>query len=89
MRTNTKRRVQLLAVLTMLTIGAGGLTGCDGEQADSRAHRVADAWDGSRAAEAWRTGFQPMDSPVRLPEGGFHNKDDEQAYAYRMFTRYA
>ncbi|MBZ9640160.1 hypothetical protein [Streptomyces sp. PSKA30] len=100
--TNAARTVQLLAAVVLFTTGTGALAGCGSEQsggsgnkvratgqapeAAARARRVADAWDGSKAAEAWRAGYHPMGEAVELPEGGFHDKADEHAYATQNFV---
>jgi hypothetical protein len=49
-------------------------------QSDGRAREVAEAWDGSQAAEVWRAGYYPMGDWVQPPEGGFRNGADKQAY---------
>ena len=51
-----------------------------------RARQVAEAWDGSRAAETWRKGYFPVGDPVQLPENGFRNRDDERAYRTQNLT---
>ncbi len=45
-----------------------------------RARQVADAWDGSQAAEMWHQGFYPMGKVVQVPEGGLHDEADQRAY---------
>lgn len=46
-----------------------------------RAQQVADAWDGSAAAKAWREGFYPMGDTAPQPPGdGFHSEDDRIAH---------
>ncbi|MGW3728087.1 hypothetical protein [Streptomyces sp. NPDC000851] len=100
--TRTTRTVQLLATVALFMAGTGALAGCGSEQsggsgnkvratgqapeAAARARRVAGAWDGSKAAEAWRAGYHPMGEAVELPEGGFHDKADEHAYATQNFV---
>ncbi|WP_206306796.1 hypothetical protein [Streptomyces sp. F001] len=100
--TRTTRTVQLLATVALFMAGTGVLAGCGSEQsggsgnkvratgqapgAAARARRVAGAWDGSKAAEAWRAGYHPMGEAVELPEGGFHDKADEHAYATQNFV---
>ncbi|MFD3451957.1 hypothetical protein ACFWVC_07215 [Streptomyces sp. NPDC058691] len=48
--------------------------------------QVADAWKDTKAADAWREGYYPLEDVVRLPDGAFHNKADKQAYLQRNFT---
>ncbi|MEU0900571.1 hypothetical protein [Streptomyces massasporeus] len=40
---------------------------------------VADAWDASRAAEAWHEGFYPLGAVVQLP-GGLRGEADKRAW---------
>ncbi|MGX5207166.1 hypothetical protein ACWKT3_00370 [Streptomyces violaceus] len=96
MHTNIRRTVRLLAVLALCTVGAGAAAGCGNAEADNgdaearstepapqlgdRARQVADAWDGSKAAEAWHEGYYPMQSVVQLPENGLHSEADRRAY---------
>ncbi|MEU6318205.1 hypothetical protein [Streptomyces sp. NPDC047009] len=94
------RTAQLLLVLTLFAAAGGAVTGCDSEQeggrgarshtpdpvAKARARQVADAWDGSEAARAWRKGYYPMDETVQLPEHAFHDGDDKQAYEAQNFV---
>ena len=47
---------------------------------DSRARRVADAWEGSKAGGAWLRGYFPMGDAAQPPLGGFRNEDDRTAY---------
>ncbi|WP_367319424.1 hypothetical protein [Streptomyces sp. HUAS ZL42] len=99
MRTPTARTARLLVVLALLTGTVGAVAGCgseragggarDAEQAPDpavRARQVADAWDGSPAAETWRQGYYPMGDVVQLPEDAFHDSDDKEAYARRNFV---
>ncbi|MGW9022895.1 hypothetical protein ACWGQ5_01395 [Streptomyces sp. NPDC055722] len=94
------RTAQLLLVLTLFAATGGAVTGCDSEQgggrgtrshtpdpvAKARARQVADAWDGSEAARAWRKGYYPMGETVQLPEHAFHDGDDKQAYEAQSFV---
>lgn len=96
MRTNATRTAPSLAVFALCAVGAAALAGCGSEPADSRkagardtgsagqqgdrARQVADAWDGSKAAEEWRTGYYPLGDVVQLPEDGLRNDADERAY---------
>ncbi|MGP4004644.1 hypothetical protein [Streptomyces sp. 8N706] len=97
MRTNTTRTVNLLGTLALLTAGTGGLVGCGSERSGSRgadpapesedrARHVADAWDGSKAAEVWSKGYYPMGEAVQLPENAFRSAADERAYATQNFV---
>ncbi|MGW2428596.1 hypothetical protein [Streptomyces sp. NPDC001640] len=92
------RTAQLLLALTLLAAAGGTVTACDsgrGAQsrtprdnpvAEARACQVADAWDGSEAARAWRKGYYPIGEAVQLPEDAFHDEADKQAYESRSFT---
>jgi hypothetical protein len=95
MHTNTSRTGRLLAALALFAVGTGALAGCGGRSGDAgdvapetreRARRVADAWDGSAAADAWRSGYYPMADVVQLPEGAFHNAADKEAYLTDNFV---
>ncbi|MET9732084.1 hypothetical protein ABZZ79_15945 [Streptomyces sp. NPDC006458] len=92
------RPVRLLCVIAVLA--AGAVTGCgeqrsdggtritDGDRTDEtreRARRVAEAWDGSRAADVYRRGFYPMADVVQLPEHAFRSGSDKEAYLMRNF----
>ncbi|WP_413811734.1 hypothetical protein [Streptomyces sp. OE57] len=92
MHTNHTRTRTLDASIALIlsAAAAGALTGCGGEtvkakdkEPESRARMVADAWDGSRAAEAWRTGYHPMGDAVQLPANGFRTQADRRAYTTR------
>ncbi|MBB6414449.1 hypothetical protein [Streptomyces sp. AK010] len=96
MRTNSMRTAPFIAALALCAVGATAIVGCDNEQADSRsaqarvtesapqmgarARQVADAWDGSEAAEKWHRGYYPMGEVVQLPENGLRNETDKRAY---------
>ncbi|MFI7407334.1 hypothetical protein ACIBU0_01460 [Streptomyces sp. NPDC049627] len=91
MRTTTSRTVQLLTALGLLAAGCGAGAADSGgtEPAPDtrpRALKVAKAWDGSRAAEIWRTGYYPMADAVQLPEDAFHNEADKEAYLTENFV---
>lgn len=45
-----------------------------------RAQQVADAWDGSKAAEVWRSGYYPLGDAAPPPPDGFHSEDDKIAH---------
>ncbi|WP_306319787.1 MULTISPECIES: hypothetical protein [unclassified Streptomyces] len=83
-------RLVVLSVVGLVAVtgcgGAGKVAGDGGDALAERARRVADAWDGSPAATAWRTaGYHPTGEPVRLPRGGLHDGADQQAYERRNF----
>ncbi|WP_455359345.1 hypothetical protein [Streptomyces sp. SYSU K21746] len=102
MRTNTSRTVHLLVILALFTAGSGAVAGCGSEKAggpgaevrgtdpapkrEARARQVADAWDGSKAAEVWRKGYYPMGEAVQLPETAFRNEADKRAYDTQNFV---
>jgi hypothetical protein len=54
--------------------------------AQARARQVADAWNGSKAAEAWGKGYYPMGAAIQLPAGGLHDDNDKLAYGNRAFV---
>lgn len=85
MRTTTSRTVQLLTALGLLAAGCGTATqsveGTDpAPETRTRAREVAEAWDGSPAAETWRKGYYPMADAVQPPEDAFHSAADKEAY---------
>ncbi|MFD7900260.1 hypothetical protein [Streptomyces sp. NPDC059743] len=97
----TSRTVNLLVVLALSTAGTGALVGCGGNGkegdgdgggggggrgAEVRARQVADAWDGSKAADAWRKGYFPMGEAVQLPENGLRDGADKHAYTTQSFV---
>ncbi|MFZ3592665.1 hypothetical protein [Streptomyces sp. BH104] len=79
--------VALAAVGLAATAGCGGekVAGDDGDALAERARQVADAWDGSSAAAAWRAGYHPTGEAIQLPRGGLHDGADQQAYERRNF----
>jgi hypothetical protein len=96
MRTDMTRTARLLLVLALSAAGAGAAAGCGTAEAGrteptpsprskDRAHRVAEAWDGSRAAAQWRAGYHPIAPVVQLPAGGLRNDADRRAYATGTF----
>ncbi|MCX4972443.1 hypothetical protein [Streptomyces sp. NBC_00620] len=89
----TPRTPHLLITLTLLTTAAAALTGCGDKwpgssppESGPRARQVAEAWDGSQAAEVWRKGYYPMGESVQLPDGAFRNEDDKLAYMTQNFV---
>ncbi|MGW4044815.1 hypothetical protein [Streptomyces sp. NPDC004721] len=96
------RIAQLFLVLALFAVAGGAVTGCGSEQdsgrgvqartpghspmAEARARQVADAWDGSEAARAWRKGYYPIGEVVQLPEDAFHDAADKQAYGNQNFA---
>ncbi|MGY0065312.1 hypothetical protein ACWZEH_00310 [Streptomyces sp. QTS137] len=93
MRTNITRTARLLAALALGTGAAAGCgsgkTGNGGAEVRSsesapqpgdRARQVADAWNGSKAAEAWHEGYHLLDAVARLPENGLRSTADRSAY---------
>ncbi|MFG2126804.1 hypothetical protein ACGFNV_03225 [Streptomyces sp. NPDC048751] len=100
MRTYLARTVQLIVAVALFAAGTG--CGSEKKTADghnardraveqdpkaaARARQVADAWDGSEAAEAWRKGYFPMGDAVQLPENAFRSKADKTAYATQNFV---
>ncbi|BAJ27861.1 MULTISPECIES: hypothetical protein [Kitasatospora] len=57
-------------------------TGAAAEQAA----RVAAAWPGSAARQAWERGYYPLDAPEEwLPAGAFHSGADKAAYLEGRF----
>ncbi|MFF3333029.1 hypothetical protein ACFYWX_26330 [Streptomyces sp. NPDC002888] len=99
MRTHTARTVRLIAAVALFAAGTGcgveKAAGGRGEgvrdieqdpRAAARARQVADAWDGSQAAEAWHKGYFPMGDAVELPEDAFRSRADKEAYATENFV---
>ncbi|MFJ4921506.1 hypothetical protein [Streptomyces sp. NPDC088725] len=97
MHAHAKRLVGLsLAPLlsVCLLVGCGGGPRPDDGRASNqsmreqerRARQVADSWEGSAAAVAWREGYYPMADAVRIPESGWRGAADEQAYENKNFV---
>lgn len=89
MRTHVARTVGLLVPFALLLAGCGSEQGSSRSQtreSESRAQKVADAWDGSRAAEVWRAGYYPMADVVQLPDNAFRNSADKMAYGAQNFV---
>ncbi|MGW9323496.1 hypothetical protein [Streptomyces koyangensis] len=83
------------AVAALVVGCLAGVAGCGSPDADEsgerearadRAQAVAEAWEGSAAAEAWRTGYHPVEVAVRPPRGGLRGAADERAYQERHFA---
>ncbi|MGA4855715.1 hypothetical protein ACPCAB_03435 [Streptomyces koyangensis] len=83
------------AVAALVVGCLAGVAGCGSPDADEsgerearadRAQAVAEAWEGSAAAEAWRTGYHPVEVAVRAPRGGLRGAADERAYQERHFA---
>ncbi|KOV64387.1 lipoprotein [Streptomyces sp. NRRL WC-3618] len=102
MRTYTTRTTTRLALVLTLTgalfaAGCGGEKAEDGigkelrardtpSPTAVRARQVADAWDGSKAAEAWREGYHPMGDVAPPPDGGFRSADDKLAHSSQNYV---
>ncbi|MFD6415049.1 hypothetical protein [Streptomyces sp. NPDC060194] len=81
--------------LVLAVTGPAGLTACGDEvaggvarvspEADERARRVAEAWDGSAAARAWRAGYHPMGEVEQPPAGGWRSAADRRAFDLAHF----
>lgn len=87
MRTRLARTAGLLVPLALLLAACGSEPGSRAQTSESRsrAQEVAEAWDGSRAAEVWRKGYYPMADVVQLPDNAFRNEADKEAYLSRNF----
>ncbi|MEU5891266.1 hypothetical protein ABZ835_31105 [Streptomyces sp. NPDC047461] len=74
--------------LALLLAGCGSEHGsrAQSDESTSRAQKVADAWDGSRAAQVWRKGYYPMADVVQLPDNAFRNSADKTAYGAQNFV---
>lgn len=97
MRTNHPHARRVLAALVVLAAGvatvscgderpgeaSGARGGGQAPEAAVRARLVAEAWDGSRAAEQWRAGYYPTGEDVQLPEDAFHDEAGKEAYGTR------
>ncbi|WP_105971390.1 hypothetical protein [Streptomyces geranii] len=55
-------------------------------KSSGRAQQVADAWDGSEAAEVWRGGYYPMGPAAPSPADGFHSDDDKIAHMLENYV---
>ncbi|MFJ5995369.1 hypothetical protein [Streptomyces sp. NPDC092370] len=93
MRTDSTRTARLLLVLALSVTGAGAAAGCGSAEAGDpeadppspdRAHRVAESWDGSRAAARWHEGYHPVAPVVQPPAEGLRG-DDRRAFATGTF----
>ncbi|MES5817830.1 hypothetical protein [Streptomyces sp. RG80] len=85
MRTRLASTAALLLPLAVLLVGCGSEPASRAQTTDSksRAREVAEAWDGSRAAEVWRQGYYPLADTVQLPKDAFHDEEDKEAYLNR------
>ncbi|WP_431983307.1 hypothetical protein [Streptomyces qinglanensis] len=98
MRVRSQRSAGLVAAATLTAAALGAGAGCGPQRAvdasgdgDSRARadrarQVAAAWDGSRAATAWRAGYHPLGEVIRTPRGGLHSSADKEAYRSGSFV---
>ncbi|MGW4030707.1 hypothetical protein ACWEFL_15530 [Streptomyces sp. NPDC004838] len=88
------RSVGLFAGVALAGASLGAGVGCGNQKAavgatdvlTDRARQVAEAWDGSTAAAAWRAGYHPMGEVVQLPRGGLRSPEDRQAYEDQRFV---
>ena len=96
-RTKTRRALVLALTTALFAAGCGsGPAGDIGtpkprDQDTSsptagRARQVADAWDGSKSAEAWRRGYYPMGEAAPPPDGGFHSAADRRAHQLENYV---
>ncbi|MFD7292118.1 hypothetical protein ACFV9W_02430 [Streptomyces sp. NPDC059897] len=93
MRIGAVRSARLSGGVALAAVGLAATAGCgdekvagdDGDALAERARLVADAWDGSSAAAAWRAGYHPTGEAIQLPRGGLHDGADQQAYERRNF----
>ena len=96
-RTTTRLALVLTLTTALFTAGCGSEKAGDvgtskprdqdtSSPSAGRARQVADAWDGSKAAEAWRRGYFPMGEAALPPEGGFRSEDDKEAYTAQSYT---
>ncbi|MDX3453423.1 hypothetical protein PV396_15950 [Streptomyces sp. ME02-8801-2C] len=68
------------------SIGTAPRPGDTSSPTAGRAQEVADAWDGSKAAETWREGYYPTGDWVSPPAGGFRGADDNRAYSLTNYV---
>ncbi|WP_107097894.1 hypothetical protein [Streptomyces atriruber] len=90
------RPFRLLAGVALSGVLVAAASGCGKEEAApadgtddalaGRARQVAEAWDGSASAAAWRTGYHPTGEAVQLPRGGLRGRADEQAFEDGRFV---
>ncbi|MFF2778928.1 hypothetical protein ACFVU3_29040 [Streptomyces sp. NPDC058052] len=89
---NSNSAVLLIAavIVGVATSGCGSRpgkgTGADMDAVTQRARQVAEAWDGSPAADKWRAGYHPMSDVIQPPRGGLQSNADEQAYRDHSFV---
>ncbi len=94
-RTTTRLTLALTLTATLFAAGCGSEEAADGVGSkpseskpsedssapwDDRARQVADAWEGSKAAETWLKGYFPMSDAAPALESGFHNDADNMAH---------
>lgn len=99
MRIGRSNSARLIAMAVLAALGLGATSGCgsqtSGDQQEAhataeavrdRAQKVAEAWDGSAAAETWRAGYHPMSDVTQPPQGGLRSQADEEAYRNGNFV---
>ncbi|MEW2622170.1 hypothetical protein [Streptomyces sp. NPDC048106] len=86
------RGLRPLSLFAAMGLAALAVTGCgdgdghrkgpgaDAKAAARRARQVAEAWDGSTAAAAWRAGYHPMGDVIQPPRGGLRGPADQRAF---------
>ncbi|MEU5685804.1 hypothetical protein DEJ48_01140 [Streptomyces venezuelae] len=90
------RPFRALAAVAVSGAVLAAMSGCGSEDASAdgagsssltdRARQVAEAWDGSAAAAAWRTGYHPAGETVQPPRGGLRGAADERAFEAGRFV---
>ncbi|WP_405767585.1 hypothetical protein [Streptomyces sp. NBC_01538] len=96
-RTTTRRALVLALTTALFAAGCGSGPAGDisapiprdqdtSSPTAGRARQVADAWDGSKSAEAWRKGYYPMGDAAPPPEGGFHSAEDKEAHELQSYV---
>lgn len=95
--TTTRLTLALTLTATLFAAGCGSEKAADGSRSkpsagdstapsDDRARQVADAWDGSKAAEAWLKGYFPMSDAAPAPDNGFHSDADKMAHTLENYA---
>ncbi|MFJ9173539.1 hypothetical protein [Streptomyces sp. NPDC102360] len=77
--------LSVIGLVAAAGCGSEKVAGDDGDALAERARQVADAWDGSSAAAAWRAGYHPTGEAIQLPRDGLRDGADQQAYEHRNF----